>query len=457
VRQPDGVKQKASRAPRVFLGLTEIAGYYANLQRGLHELGFPATLVALDDHPFKYAASEGPLISRCVKWLVQRRQAVSASARQRRLFWIALEGCARLALLGWALCSFDVFVLGFGTTFLGLPGIELRLMRAFGKRIICVFHGSDSRPAYLDGALMAPRLGRTDRDCARLVQKAKARVSALDRFADYVIDHPLAAHLHERTCVQWLAIGVPGIAMPEGQLASPAIPDRRHGAVRILHAPSDPEVKGTSRIRQSIDNLRARGHAIEFVEIVGKPHADVQSELRKCDLVVDQLYSDTPMAGFAAEAAAYGKPTVVGGYGMQALSSWICSDDWPPTAYCHPDELEQTMERLIVDGDYRTRLGRQAKQFVEDRWSPGAVAGRFQQMIEGSVPRTWLFDPRDLRYVHGGGVSEERARELIAGVLQVGGRGALQVGDKPELERMLIEFAESGSMTSRRGVMSCSR
>ena len=89
--------------------------------------------------------------------------------------------------------------------------------------------------------------------------------------------------------------------------------------IRILHSPSSPEVKGTYLIRQAINALKAKGYPIDYVEIMGKPNTVVIAELEKCDFIVDQLYSDTPMSGFATEAAFFGKTAVVGGYGWQEV------------------------------------------------------------------------------------------------------------------------------------------
>ena len=53
------------------------------------------------------------------------------------------------------------------------------------------------------------------------------------------------------------------------------------------------------------------GLPLEYVEIVGQPNDIVLAEIARSAFVIDQLYSDTPMAGFAAEAARLGKPAIV--------------------------------------------------------------------------------------------------------------------------------------------------
>jgi hypothetical protein len=182
---------------------------------------------------------------------------------------------------------------------------------------------------------------------------------------------------------------------------------------------------------------------VELVLLSGKPHAVVMDELARCDFVVDQCYSDTPMAGFAAEAASFGKPAVVGGYAEEVFARWIPPATLAPTLYVRPEEVEGAIERLIVDEDLRRELGRRARTFVEEHCACHRVAERYLRLIEGPVPPEWLFDPGEIRYVQGYGFPEDRARERVAAVLRAAGPEGLCVSDKPDLERRLVAFAQS--------------
>ena len=74
---------------------------------------------------------------------------------------------------------------------------------------------------------------------------------------------------------------------------------------RILHAPSNPNFKGTEEIRDTIKCLKNENIDFEYIEITNASNEKVLAELNACDLVIDQLYSDTPMATLAAEAASW--------------------------------------------------------------------------------------------------------------------------------------------------------
>jgi hypothetical protein len=190
--------------------------------------------------------------------------------------------------------------------------------------------------------------------------------------------------------------------------------------------------------------LQAKGCEIEFVEITGQPNAVVLRELEKCDFVVDQVYSDIPMASFATEAAFYGKPAVVGGYGWNPLRRSMPPESFPPIHACEPEKIESAIERLVGDVEYRLDLGRRARAFVIGNWNAKTVAAKYLQLIDGEIPPEWRADPHGLRHLLGGGLPKDIVRAMVAGVVAHGGPSALQLDDKPELRDAFLRFAESG-------------
>ena len=65
-------------------------------------------------------------------------------------------------------------------------------------------------------------------------------------------------------------------------------------------------------------------------------------------------------------------------------------------------------------------------------------------LIEGQAPRSWFFDPKDIRYIGGASGTIDRVRENIRGLLSNGEGDALLVDDKPQLKQTLMTFAEQG-------------
>ncbi len=420
--------------PRIFIGLTEVSGYFARLSTGFRALGLDCTFYDVKGHPFRYQDDCSPRWACWLRWTGARRSAARGPARAA---FGAIDRLSTAAFLLFCLWRYDVFIFGAATKFFRFG--SLRLLELLGKRIIYVFLGSDSRPPYLNGSVMAASRGRSVADCVALTLERKEALRQIGRYADVIVDYPAAGHFHERPIVCGFHLGFPhgGHGEPPSAGRDPTAP------VRILHSPSLPEAKGTPAIRQAIERIRKKGYDLEYVELQGQPNAIVLQELARCDFVVDQLYSDAPLAGFATEAATFGKPALVGGYYAEFFRQGVPQALIPPSHYVHPEEIERGLETLIRDRAYREDLGKRARAFVESAWSPRQVAARYLRLIEGPPPADWLLDPRAIRLVHGACLDEANARSLIRAVVEAGGVAALQLSDKPALERMLLEFART--------------
>jgi hypothetical protein len=79
--------------------------------------------------------------------------------------------------------------------------------------------------------------------------------------------------------------------------------------LRIGHAPSHRAVKGTDRIVEAVEQLRAEGWEFEFVLIEGLSNEQAKAAYEELDLVVDQIYAGW-YGGLAVEVMALGKPVV---------------------------------------------------------------------------------------------------------------------------------------------------
>lgn len=362
-----------------------------------------------------------------------------------KFLWYAAFYSLNLPLFLWVLLHFDVFILGYNSTFLWY--LDLPLFRFFRKRVIYIFFGSEGRPPYIDGALCKTADIQNPKRCIQITRMQKRKIQWIEHFADVIIHHPAAAHLQERRFIKGLNIGIP-FTLP---MVVKSVPDLQKTNVRILHSPSNLDAKGTEAIRQAIQSLRTKGYSIEYVEITGKPHEVVLDELQMSDIVVDQLYSDTPMAMFATEAAWYGKPSVVGGYYANNIRDDYAADVIPPSLYCHPADIVNSLELVVADSDYRAELGRRAQDFVKKQWNPVQVAERYLRLIGGDIPNEWYADPHMITYLLGAGMPEEQISDLVHAVIDTGGLKALCLSDKPNLER---RFASIAFATSPKGIIS---
>jgi len=434
------------RALRVFVGVMDIGGYYKALRDGLRELGIKAHSIDLGQNIFKYVETDKshPLIS-LYRWSYSYFHKTRHLSRVNpfRYLWTEINLLILGLLLSWICLYFDIIVLKSG---IGLTAnlFDLRLFRWFRKTVVFIFHGSDSRPPYLNGYWDEHM---SEDELSEWTLEIKNQVDRVSPFADYILDNPLSAHFQTGViCV----VQCVGNLVDKGKIRAALEKDVRKGErggsvpgkARILHAPSNQGVKGTQEIRKVINKLKTRGYDIEYIEISNQPNSVVMQEIAKCDLVVDALYSDTYGAMFSMEAAALGKPSFVGGYGREDLDRFVPSEARFPTLYRPPEELEETLVELIENVDYRLKCGRKAKEFARTWAQPKAVAERLLLIASGQAPENWFFDPKDIRYVYGIAGPPHKIARVIKKLLAGKGERALLLDDKPELLTQILLFVQ---------------
>ena len=428
---------------RIFIGVTEVAGYYTKISAALRHQGHEVSFLNLSPNTFGYV---DPAKDGLAKWVTQCCERLAVRRRQSffaLLLWKIVNLMAGPLLLPWACWKHDFFLFGFGTSLLPCH-LDVPLLRLAGKKVLFIFHGSDSRPPYFDfgGVWKSPGIRRPLAETVSLTKSVKAWVGRIDRYANWVVDNPFSAHFHEREVLSWYAIGMPCTR-------AETIPAEPVGAIRILHAPSAPLMKGSLRIGEAVGNAAAQLPGLELVTISGRPHAEVMEVIQSCHFVVDQLYSDTPMATFAGEAASCGRPAIVCGYGWSDV--WLTFSglqEWP-SYVCHEKDLEEAILKLARDKSLRESVAAAGQRLVA-AWSPDQVAARIIRIFEGDIPAEWYFSPEDIPVFYSGGLPEALARETAREMIGKFGVKSLQLSDKPGIEAMAVAFA-----TGEAGCHSC--
>ncbi|WP_156458595.1 glycosyltransferase [Ectopseudomonas composti] len=416
----------------------EISGLASGLVRGFRALGRDADLVLGYRHPFDYETFGD--VSRVARlWAKIGTLRTASKNFFLKVLWVLLH-----RIIGWivflrCLPAYDAFIFTFGQSFTG-GKLELLLLKMLGKKVVFIYVGSDSRPPYLDGGAVpvAVAVGGVSR-VVRMARKKFKMVRFQEKYADYVVNSPSSAQFHSRKFINWFSMGVPISCVETG--GEPW--KRSDDVIRILHSPSNSLLKGSDLIKAAIENLSKKGHRIELVLASGLPNSVVREMIEDCDFVVDQAYSDSPMAVFAAEAASFSKPAVVAGYYAQKICSVVSSEDMPPSLYVMPDELEAAIEKVISDSAFRQALGRKANEFITKRWSCMEVARRYSDLLAGKVPEDWYLYPSSLNYVGGWGASADRIKSVVSLIIENYGSEALLLDDQPILKAELCRLAAS--------------
>lgn len=430
---------------RICIAPVDVASYYAGLRQGFLAAGTQVWFFPFEKNPYsRYRPDAGASLLERLVFRISGLRTARATSWWRWLWHRALDSALRVIVLLVALGACDVFVFGFGQTFLGRA--ELPLLRFLRKRIIFVFNGSDSRPVWMSGLAIHGAQALGPPQAVASIRRQSRMLRWIEHHATECIGHPLSSQLHRRRFINHLVIGHPCPPPP----ATTTLTDAMSRPVRILHAPSKCSHKGSDAIRQMIATLRAEGCAIDFVELTGRPNDEVLRSIAECDLVIDELYSDIPLAGLGSEAASAGKPALVGGYGQREIAKHAEGVGLPCALYVHPDHLLATARRLIADRDWRRACGSQAARFVTEQWSSLVVARRFLRLIRQRAPGSWYVDPARLRYWQGWGASEAQTLAFIAAIVRRQGMGTLGISHNPAMEAELAALIARRSGTETR-------
>lgn len=423
---------------RIFIGPTEIAGMGEGLRRGFLELGHECDVITAAPHPFAYGDKKAKSnIVRIWQWFGSRVESPNRNKLQKIPFYLFKLALSWLVLFR-TIPLYDSYIFLFGSTLTNTE-LELMVLKIFKKKIIVCYVGSDARPPYMDGGKFQPPFSsKVMRRVHKKTQQTARLVALHERYADQIVSNHGLCHFSQRKLVNWFYLGIP---TPEHAPHPNEVNLAQHRTILALHSPSNQAVKGTKIIEDVVSKLQKKGIPIELKLIKNVQNSVVLDEIAKCDFVIDQIYSDTPMAGFATEAARFGKPAIVGGYFATEVAQYIPSKILPPSEFVHPELLGCAIQKMATDQNYREQLGKKAKQFVNEQWSSKCVAERYLNLLMGTVPHEWYFDPRETTYIRGCGLSEKATTELITEMIQGFGIKSLQVKNKPDLEQKLLNVA----------------
>ena len=332
-----------SRTSRILHAPSNIAGIAGLLARAQRHLGYDATSVEYVQHSYAFAADRTLGLSR------------DAGPIKK----VATVGKFALE----AMRQYDVFHLYFGNTLFPYPYPDLAMLRALGKRIIFHFCGCDVRNR-------AATLKQYDvsgcHECVSLVCLGKRHPNP--RRADVAL-----------VSTPDLLEFVPGAQLMPGPVdltkwtprPPRTTPISHDDPVRILHAPSDREIKGTRYLLDAVERLKAAGYPVELLMLEGVPHDRVVEFCGQADLAVDQLLIGA-YGTVSIEMMAKGVPVVCR---IREDLRQHYPDDLPIVS-ASPSDVYDALERLVQRPDTWSTLGMRGTEYVRHEHEMHEVASR---------------------------------------------------------------------------------
>ena len=384
--------------PRVFIGLREVAGYFSNLKKGFEEIGVNCAFLNLGGNPFNYDLGNNPKWVTALNLVGEKVGTKFSKSFILRAIWLLIfQNIFGFFAFFIAIFRYDVFIFGSHSSFFFF--LDYIILKLLGKKIICVYLGSDTRPIFLNGYAFT---GKGNIKALRTITKfQKLVINFSESFSDISINHPPSAQFHKKEFVKSISIGIPTLV--PSLKAKPAINKK----IKIIHCPSKDLPKGSHLFAEIIQRLKLK-YDIEYIKASGIPHQEVLNLISTADIALDEFYSDTPLAVFASECASQKVPVVVGSYYINDIKSDYNEKTLPPSAFVHPNDIEKTIEELILDQEKRKKLGEEAFNFVQNNWSASTVAKRYIKLINNDYPNEWIYNPNNNKYLYGCGLSKEQ-------------------------------------------------
>lgn len=429
---------------KIFLAPCEIAGTMERLQNAFENLGVYSDFFCLSKYKF---SDSNKLIPKRLKNYWQYRE-YSGRKKNNIFVKLLLEIKAVfniLFLFIYSLFSYNAYIYIFGMGLFGLcpvlkhvQWVEFFLLKVFRKKVLMLLCGSDSRAPYCDGSLCemvcktmygAGSEGSIKR-LYRETLKQKKKIRMLEKYI-VLLDNPASSHFHTRPYVNFSCIGIP---VDKREIVNHKRED--DGRVILLHAPSVLKGKGTESVRKVVNEIKEMGLPVEYIEVSGVAHRVVLEKIAQSDIVVDQVYSDTPMAGLAAEAAINGVPVIVSGYYANYYEE-VWGRPIPPSCFCDPTELKEKLIHLIQNKAEREKLGQDARNFVMSNWIAERYAQKYIDIIQGNYPDEWIFRPKDNSYIWGWGIRKE---EVIQNIVSLVGKYGMKALCLPKNSQLYKEY-----------------
>jgi len=395
---------------KVLLAGADTAGFLSGLELGLRAIGYEVTRCG-PVHEFGYSNTPSLVLE------IERRR-------------------FRLGFSRKTFASFDIILYNHGESISGKPR-EFKLMRKLGKKLVFVFHGSDIRPAYLNGAIWQ-RGGVGLAAIRKLVKYQKRIVRDAERFADLIVCWSGITHFFSKPVVLHEHIGFPLSSWSELQGAMGLPESKKTEVTRVLHSPSSTVAKGTVEIESVISSLQASGLQLIYERLSGVPNSAVIAKIKQVDFVIDQLYADSAAGVFAAESSLLGKAVVIG----VIDKDWFCEflgTSTPPTCIIHPIDLEREIRKLSTDVEYRLKRASAAQSYFGHLWNPENVARNYASLLENGEFGHLGVDPKTIYQARGGFATVEQISDKVTDYIRKFGSGALGLGHNSKLEEQVLK------------------
>lgn len=261
----------------------------------------------------------------------------------------------------------DIFHFHFGTS-LTIDHSDLPILQENGKKVFMHHWGSDVRMYS-----KAVKINKYIRVKTMDEESIKNKLKVLSKYIKNCIVADYELYEYVKDYYEKVHMIPQIINLDRWEVAEEHLNNKK---TLIVHAPTDPVIKGTDYIINTINKLKNK-YDFDFILVKNMPHEQARQIYRRADIIIDQV-----MIGiygvFAIEAMAMGKPVI----------TWISDymkEKYPkdlPIVSANPDNLEEKLKMLLVDKELRKVLGKQGREYVEKYHDMEVVATKLLELYQ---------------------------------------------------------------------------
>ena len=344
---------------KVFIGLNNIANVGLSLKSGFEAIGVAADFYSTEKmlHKYDYSENSSGKVNRII---------YSNNSLFRYLQLIALF--VKLIFF------YDYFIfLEAGSLLSNFK--DIKLLKKLGKKVSVIFAGCDVRvPDIVKKYKWNPC-----RDCPESYQVLVGckfpdkyqRLKAIKQNYDIIFSPD--------ECSGYFSDKYFSYYFPVKDIDGPKLVHNEtklnEGIIRIIHAPSNEDYKGSKYIYAAIENLK-KIYKVEFITLQNLSKEQLIAEILKCDLLIDQM-----LVGFygilTVEAMLLQKPVVC--YIRDDIFSKIERDC--PIYNANPDNLEIVLDEILRNPSQLISRGEHSRNYALRYHSPNKIAERMIQVF----------------------------------------------------------------------------
>ncbi|MGG2196788.1 hypothetical protein [Paenibacillus validus] len=277
---------------------------------------------------------------------------------------IPADGMEIVNIMGEALRHFDIFHYHHLLTAM-TDYRDLEMVAAAGKHAIMHHWGSDVRTA--KAQLLNPYLSvgfvPEQETHEKLMTVSKYISTAIVQ--DYEV-LPFVSDYYRQVHILPVAINTSKFI--------PVFPNPLQSNPLVIHAPSNPKVKGTDVIERTIEMLQ-REIPFRYQRVDKTSHEQAKQLYRQADIIVDQIITGS-YGLLCVESMAFGKPVIA--YVRDDLMSRYPTQ--PPICNASPDTFYDVLKSLLLSPETRFQKGVESRKFTEDYHDSMKVGGRLLEI-----------------------------------------------------------------------------